>query len=69
MLSYPGHILLSTGIGTPLFPYFPGLYSQAMYPETQFCHAYSLCWVSDSSEIVFQLVVVFDSLKHSGVSE
>ena len=31
-----------------------------MYPETQFCHTYSMCWVSDSSEIVFQLVVVFD---------
>ena len=31
-----------------------------MYPETQFCHTYSMCWVSDSSEIVFQLVDVFD---------
>ena len=31
-----------------------------MYPETQLCHTYSMCWVSDSSEIVFQLVVVFD---------
>ena len=31
-----------------------------MYPETQFCHTYSMCWVSDSFEIVFQLVVVFD---------
>ena len=32
-----------------------------MYPETQFCHTYSMCCrVSDSSEIVFQLVVVFD---------
>ena len=25
-----------------------------------FCHTYSMCWVSDSAEIVFQLVVEFD---------
>ena len=28
--------------------------------QTQFCHTYSMCWISDSSEIVFQLVVEFD---------
>ena len=31
-----------------------------MNPQTQFCHTYSMCWVSDSFEIVFQLVVEFD---------
>ena len=31
-----------------------------MYPQMQFCHTYSIYWVSDSSEIVFQLVDVFD---------
>ena len=31
-----------------------------MNPQTQFCHSYSMCWVSDSFEIVFQLVVEFD---------
>ena len=31
-----------------------------MNPQTQFCHTYSMCWVSDSAEIVFQLVVEFD---------
>ena len=31
-----------------------------MYPQTQFCYTYSMCWGSDSSEIVLQLIVVFD---------
>ena len=31
-----------------------------MNPQTQFCHTYSMCWVFDSAEIVFQLVVEFD---------
>ena len=31
-----------------------------MNPQTQFCHTYSMCWVSDSFEIVFQLVVEFE---------
>ena len=31
-----------------------------MSPQTQFCNTYSMCWISDSSEIVFQLEVEFD---------
>ena len=31
-----------------------------MNPQMQFCHPYFMCWVSDSSAIVFQLVVKFD---------
>ena len=31
-----------------------------MNPQTQLCHTYSMCWIADSSEILFQLVVEFD---------
>ena len=48
---------------------FSSLDSQAMYPQTQFCHTYCMCWVSDSSEMVFQLVVVFDFFMCKFLSE
>ena len=55
------HVLPSTGNGAPLIFVFP-TYSKAMNPQSQFCHTYSMCWVSDSFEIVFQLVVEFESV-------
>ena len=47
----------------PLVFYIASIaYSKAMNPQSQFCHTYSMCWVSDSFEIVFQLVVEFESV-------
>ena len=54
------HVLPSTGIGAPLFSYFPIRIRKLWTPQTQFCHTYSMCYIFDSAEIVVQLVVEFD---------
>ena len=51
------HVLPSTGIQVHLYFRISQFVFAGYVPQTQFCHTYSMCWVSDRSEIVFHLEV------------